>query len=102
MLANQEATNAKIEYKHAKEKKIECSRYENVTNGCLMNRNESFREYLGVASTGDKLREVRLRWFEMSNASQQWQHNTIEENFLYCKLMTYQGKGVGQRAHGWL
>lgn len=34
-------------------------------------KNEHIQEHLGVASIGHELREIHLRWFEISNVGQQ-------------------------------
>ena len=58
MCVNQEATCVQNE----------CSRDENVEVDCGKTRNdrirnEDFRELFRVASIGDKIREIHLRWF---------------------------------------
>jgi len=42
-------------------------------------RNECFREHLGVASIGDKIRDTHLRWFRNVQ-----HNNTTEEKFFYA------------------
>ena len=61
-------------------------------------RNEHFREHLGVATIGDKIRETCLRWF--GHVQRRPATTPVRRN-LAMKVDGHQGKGVGQRGRGW-